>query len=165
MSESRVGATTRRTASRAAVFVTLVATLVGLGFQAAAPAAAATGAAASTVLPSVSGPYNLLNGANSNLCLDAVSQHIGNGDKVQLWTCNGGSQQRWFLNGTELQNGANRHLCLDATSQHIGNGDQIQLWTCNGGSQQQWYFTQPALRLVAILINSSWGGSGVTGQH
>jgi hypothetical protein len=29
------------------------------------------------------------------LCLDANGQATANGTKVQLWTCNGGANQKW----------------------------------------------------------------------
>jgi hypothetical protein len=34
-------------------------------------------------------------GAQSRLCLDANGQATANGTKVQLWTCNGGANQKW----------------------------------------------------------------------
>jgi hypothetical protein len=78
-------------------------------------------------------------------CLDANlgSGKLYDGDKVQIWACNGNANQRWHQNGNEIQNGdtSNGTFCLDATSQHIGDGDQIQVWGCNGLTNQAWYST------------------------
>jgi len=76
------------------------------------------------------------------LCLDAVRSGDGtNGDRVQLWACNGGVNQLWhqFDGGNTIINTAH-NLCLDAERSGDGtNGDRIQLWACNGGSNQQWF--------------------------
>jgi hypothetical protein len=83
------------------------------------------------------------------LCLDADVNHLGNGDKVQLWQCNGQAQQSWCFAGV-LGPGAcspfgNRtivnfddYLCLDARAQNLGPYDTVQLWSCNGRSNQNW---------------------------
>jgi len=80
-----------------------------------------------------------------NLCLDAVRSGDGSsGDNVQLWNCNGGDNQTWYMydGGTELINLAHG-LCLDAVSSGDGsNGDNVQLWTCRNTSNQHWYLTQ-----------------------
>ena len=36
-------------------------------------------------------------GVQSGLCLDVNGAGTANGTKVQLWTCNGGSNQQWAL--------------------------------------------------------------------
>jgi len=82
----------------------------------------------------------VINGAHS-LCLDADKSGDGsNGDKVQLWSCSGASNQLWtyYANG-EFVNAAH-HLCLDADKSGDGsNGDKVQLWSCSGASNQQWF--------------------------
>jgi hypothetical protein len=37
-------------------------------------------------------------GVSSRLCLDVNDQGTANGTRVQLWTCNGGDNQRWNRN-------------------------------------------------------------------
>ncbi|GAA4038909.1 phospholipase A2 [Nonomuraea soli] len=78
-------------------------------------------------------------------CLDADLNTIGgNGTKVQLWDCNGQSQQFWIVTGKdhrgyEIRNGRDVTKCLDADLNTIGgNGTRVQLWDCNGQSQQRW---------------------------
>jgi Ricin-type beta-trefoil lectin domain len=84
------------------------------------------------------------------LCLDAVAGGDGtNGDKVQLWQCNGGAQQLWFF-AVEIESdpapftNTAHDLVLDAVAGGDGtSGDKVQLWQDNGGAQQLW--TWPGL--------------------
>ena len=100
------------------------------------------------------GSYIIINDAH-NLCLDAVSQHDGtNGDNVQLWQCNYGLNQYWYINlnsyATSTFVNAAHGLCLDAVRQHDGtNGDNVQLWQCNGGSNQLWADDTPIIENLA----------------
>jgi hypothetical protein len=115
----------------------------------AVPAHAANGATAhpGAVTPNVqTGLYrNLVNDAHGILgrCLDADANTIGgNGTKVQLWDCNGQSQQYWALTpsgqGYQIKN-LRSGRCLDADTNTAGhNGGRVQLWDCNGQPQQQW---------------------------
>ncbi len=86
-----------------------------------------------------SGPY-LVQDVAHKLCLDAVKKHDGsNGDNVDLWACNAGTNQWWYLNAGGTITNAAHGLCLDAVKKHDGsNGDNVDLWACNGGSNQQW---------------------------
>jgi hypothetical protein len=36
-----------------------------------------------------------LTGVGSGSCLDVTSRATANGAKVEIWTCNGGSNQQW----------------------------------------------------------------------
>jgi len=36
-----------------------------------------------------------ITGVQSGLCLDVAAAGTANGSKVQLWTCNGQSNQKW----------------------------------------------------------------------
>lgn len=84
---------------------------------------------------------------NQKQCLDAMDEDGGrNGNRVQVWTCNGSSNQRWFWtgrSGTE-QEGALKSvrfpgMCLDADLNGEGrNGTILQLWRCNYEEQQMW---------------------------
>ena len=89
---------------------------------------------------SSAGPYYIKNNAHG-LCLDAVASGDGSdGDKVQLWKCNGGLNQEWHgVTGTyEITNGA-AGLYLDAVRSGDGsNGDQVQLWGSTGQANQEW---------------------------
>jgi arabinan endo-1,5-alpha-L-arabinosidase len=57
---------------------------------------------------------------------------------VDIWNCNGGTNQQWRINGDGTITGVQSGLCLDVTSRSTANGAAIELWTCNGGSNQKW---------------------------
>ncbi|HXR73889.1 RICIN domain-containing protein [Actinocrinis sp.] len=42
-------------------------------------------------------PNDTITGNKSGLCLDATGAGTANGTPLQLWTCNGGSSQKWTL--------------------------------------------------------------------
>jgi Ricin-type beta-trefoil lectin domain len=88
----------------------------------------------------------LINRAHGK-CLDAVRSHDGtNGDQVQLWSCNSGSNQVWTFQEditSQIYNGAHGK-CLDAVRSHDGtNGDKVQLYSCNDGINQSWQVSGP----------------------
>jgi hypothetical protein len=89
------------------------------------------------------GSYRNLVNEDSGRCLDADANTIGgNGTKVQLWDCNGQTQQYWLLTpsgqGYQIKNERSGR-CLDADTNTAGsNGGRVQLWDCNGKPQQQW---------------------------
>jgi len=75
------------------------------------------------------GPIRQVGG--TALCLDDPASATANGTKVDLWSCNGASNQSW----TVVQDGTIRVLgkCL-ATS-----GTTVELWACSSGStNQEW---------------------------
>jgi hypothetical protein len=86
----------------------------------------------------------------SGRCLDADLTGIShNGTLVQLWTCNGQSQQRWSqgVNSEVLSYASGR--CLDADLLTIGaNGTRIQLWDCNFENQQKFWYAGDTFRVA-----------------
>jgi hypothetical protein len=59
------------------------------------------------------------------------------GTKIILFTCNGGSNQRWeYVGGSYVL--AFRHLCLDDPAFSTTNGTQLVVWYCNNGANQKW---------------------------
>ena len=60
------------------------------------------------------------------------------GTRVQIWSCNGGTNQQWRVNADGTVVGVESGLCLDVAGQGTANGAAVQLWTCNGGSNQRW---------------------------
>ncbi len=69
-------------------------------------------------------------------CLDVLDGRNVNGQKTQLWPCNGLDAQRWTLPG----DGTIRAVggCLDVAGGATGNGTSVRLWECNGAGAQQW---------------------------
>jgi Ricin-type beta-trefoil lectin domain len=69
-------------------------------------------------------------------CLDDYHSGTGNGNAIDLYTCNGTNAQKWTA-------GANNTLmvfgkCLDNYHSGNVNGNKIDLYTCNGTGAQKW---------------------------
>jgi hypothetical protein len=96
----------------------------------------AAGYSASTTV--TTGPTGVIkSGVNSTDCVDNNNASGTNGNKVQIWTCDGNTgAQNWTLNtnGTITIDGG----CLDITGAVYTNGTNIEWWTCNSGANQQW---------------------------
>jgi non-reducing end alpha-L-arabinofuranosidase len=76
-------------------------------------------------------------GDDSADCMDNNNGSATNGNKVQMWTCDGNTAaQNWTVasNGTLQIDGG----CLDITGANYSNGTHIEWWPCNGGANQQW---------------------------
>jgi hypothetical protein len=64
----------------------------------------------------------------------------GSGSKVILYSCNGGSNEKW----SELANGELKlqahggTLCLDDPRSSTTNGTQLIVYTCKGSTNQKW---------------------------
>ncbi|KND33488.1 RICIN domain-containing protein [Streptomyces acidiscabies] len=73
-------------------------------------------------------------------CLDVDANGGGNGTVVQVWQCNGTTQQRWYLwNNGALESYRFPGKCLDADTNGGGaNGTKVQIWDCNNTAQQSW---------------------------
>jgi len=76
-------------------------------------------------------------GDKGSVCMDNNNAAATNGNKVQMWNCDGNTgAQNWTAatNGTVTIDGG----CLDITGAKYTNGTLIEWWTCNGGANQQW---------------------------
>ena len=85
-------------------------------------------------------------GYQSLSCLDIPGGSQADETLVQLWGCNGGSNQERTLqpNGAiEVYGGK----CLDALRQNTQPGAVVGIYGCNGGGNQQWHL-QPDGALV-----------------
>src|SRR3984957_12002601 len=83
-------------------------------------------------------------GVSSAKCVDNNNGSGANGNKVQMWDCDGNTAaQNWTVNsnGTLTIDGG----CMDITGASTSNGTLIELWTCNGGANQQWQPTNGEL--------------------
>ncbi len=76
-------------------------------------------------------------------CLDDNGDRTADGTKVQLYTCNGTTAQRWTLTGGQLIGPGGK--CLDVTGNVSTSGTPVELWTCWGGPNQQWTYTNGQL--------------------
>jgi hypothetical protein len=75
-------------------------------------------------------------GTQSGRCLDAPSTTV-NGTQVQLWDCNGQSNQSWTATaGRQLTLSGGK--CLDASGRGTTAGTAVIIWDCTGQANQQW---------------------------
>ncbi|MBG0568062.1 endo-1,4-beta-xylanase [Actinoplanes sp. NEAU-A11] len=81
------------------------------------------------------GTGNRIVGAQSGRCVDVPSASQNNGTRVQLYDCNGQSNQAWTLTSSR-QLTVYGTRCLDAAGS--GNGSAVQIYSCNGQANQQW---------------------------
>jgi len=88
-----------------------------------------------TTPPSGSGQQIV--GTQSGRCIDVPNATTTNGTQVQIWDCNGQTQQRFtYTASKQLQVYGNK--CLDANGRGTTNGTQVIIWDCNGQTNQQW---------------------------
>ncbi|WP_369188794.1 endo-1,4-beta-xylanase [Streptomyces sp. R08] len=76
-----------------------------------------------------------IKGVGSGRCLDVPNASTTDGTPVQLWDCNGATNQRWTLTDAgELRVYGTK--CLDAAG--ADNGTKVQIYGCWGGDNQKW---------------------------
>jgi hypothetical protein len=74
---------------------------------------------------------------SQGMCMDVNG--TGTGAAVIRTTCDGGSTQRFDLNGSnDLTNDASGNLCVDAEDGGTSAGTPLQLWQCEGSDNQKW---------------------------
>ena len=86
----------------------------------------------------------IVSGLSSSKCVDNNNGSGTNGNKVQIWDCDGNTAaQNWTVNsnGTLTIDGG----CMDITGANYSNGTLIEWWPCNGGANQQWQATSGEL--------------------
>lgn len=82
-------------------------------------------------------PGRQIVGGQSGRCVDVPNSSTTNGTQVQIWDCNGATNQRWTQTASrQLQVYGSK--CLDANNQGTTNGTTVIIWDCNGGTNQQW---------------------------
>ncbi|MFE9773681.1 ThuA domain-containing protein [Streptomyces sp. NPDC005931] len=69
-------------------------------------------------------------------CLDVDGAGTADGTKIQLWTCNGTTAQKWTVTDDDTLEALGK--CLDVSGGGTADGTRIQLWTCNGTGAQTW---------------------------
>jgi hypothetical protein len=81
-----------------------------------------------------------LRATGAGRCLDVPNVSTTPGTQVQIWDCNGGTNQSWARTaaGELAVYSATNPRCLDASGQGTGNGTPVIIWTCNGQPNQQW---------------------------
>ncbi|ANZ41206.1 glycosyl hydrolase [Lentzea guizhouensis] len=75
-----------------------------------------------------------ITGAGSK-CADVTGGSSADGTRIQLWTCNSGTNQRWTVEATTLRA---LSKCMDTAGGATADGTAVQLTTCNGATSQNW---------------------------
>ena len=90
---------------------------------------------------SVAGPPPPANGplvsAQSGRCLDVPGVSTTNNTQVEIWDCNGGTNQQW----TQQSNGelsVYGTKCLDVLNNATAAGSPVGIFDCNAASNQRW---------------------------
>ncbi|MFJ2865593.1 ricin-type beta-trefoil lectin domain protein [Kitasatospora sp. NPDC087314] len=84
--------------------------------------------------------------AASNSCLDVPAQTKTPGTQVEIWTCNGGTNQTWThtaANTLTVYSGTDQR-CLDDLKFNPAPGAPVGIWSCNNGANQQWHLNPDA---------------------
>ena len=72
-------------------------------------------------------------------CLDVPGFNDTNGTDVQIYDCNGGTNQQWeFWSDGTVRPTFNTNKCLDLPGWETANGTPIQIYDCHGSTNQQW---------------------------
>jgi len=72
--------------------------------------------------------------------LDLPGGNTANGNKLQIWDCNGLNNQKWvFAPGSwKIVYAGDTSKCIDVPGGDLSNGNPLQIWDCNGKSSQIW---------------------------
>jgi predicted alpha-1,2-mannosidase len=103
-----------------------------------------------TVAPPSPRTGPVVSAVSSGLCLDDSQSSTTDGNKVEIWACNGSDAQSLTI----AQDGTIRVLgkCLDSWQSGTTNGTVIDLYQCNGSGAQQW-----SLGASGSLVNPESG--------
>jgi hypothetical protein len=91
-----------------------------------------------TVTPNAAGNFGgILKGQESGLCVDVPGSSQTNGTAVNLWDCNGGTNQSWTATPAK-QLMVYGTKCLDVNAGGTADGTPVQIYDCNSTGAQQW---------------------------
>jgi hypothetical protein len=79
----------------------------------------------------------VLRGVGSNRCLDVPGASTTWGTQLEIYDCNGGSNQSWLYTPakTLVVYGS---LCLDVAGASTSAGAKVDIWDCSTATNQQW---------------------------
>ncbi|KAK1548187.1 hypothetical protein Q3G72_012754 [Acer saccharum] len=85
-------------------------------------------------------PFKAATLAQNNMCVDVRDNALKNGGRMQIWSCTGGANQQWRIEGPLFQTQQNQ--CLDLPGGLAFNGAPLQVWTCDGNNKNQFWTFQ-----------------------
>lgn len=90
----------------------------------------------STTSPPPSAGQQLV-GTGSGRCVDITGFNTNDGNRLQLYDCTGGWNQKWsYANNTFVNPQSGK--CLNVSGGATTNGTAVNLWACNGTGAQRW---------------------------
>jgi len=103
-------------------------------------AGAATLGALAVAVPAAADSSGEVHAVGSGKCLDVPNVSTTPGTQLDIWDCNGGSNQIWTdtSSGQLAVYSGSSQMCLDAYANQTTPGTKVEIWTCNGGVNQQW---------------------------
>ncbi|MET7392414.1 beta-1,3-glucanase family protein [Dactylosporangium sp. NPDC005572] len=72
-------------------------------------------------------------------CIDVPNWNFADGQRLIVWNCHGGTNQRWTFTGGTLRTENNK--CMDVAWGSTANGAAIQIANCSGNPAQQFVLT------------------------
>jgi poly(3-hydroxybutyrate) depolymerase len=90
-------------------------------------------------------------GTGSGRCVDITGFNTNDGNRLQLYDCTGGWNQRWSYTNNTLVN-PQSGKCVNVAGGGTGNGTAVNLSTCNGSGAQRWQ-----LQSNGNLVNTQSG--------
>ena len=85
-------------------------------------------------------PGGAVHAVGAGKCLDVPNASTTSGTQVQIYDCNGQSNQAFTHSSTGQLTVTDGGVtdCLDANGKGTTNGTKVIIWPCNGQSNQQW---------------------------
>ncbi|HEY3870462.1 MAG TPA: ricin-type beta-trefoil lectin domain protein [Actinocrinis sp.] len=86
-------------------------------------------------------PTGMVNAIGSAKCLDVNDFSTTPGTQLEIWDCNGGSNQVFTQTASgqlTVYTGSSTQMCLDAYNNQTTAGTKVEIWPCNGQANQQW---------------------------
>lgn len=86
------------------------------------------------------GDTGLVRGLGAGKCLDVNGSSSAPGTRVQIWECNGGTNQVWTRTGPGQLTVFGGTRCMAPLNNQTSQGTQVVIAPCDGGADQQWRF-------------------------
>jgi len=96
------------------------------------------------IVPIGNGNYKITMASATNKCVDMPTGG-GNGTRLQMYDCWGGTNQQWqitpgSLYGTYTIKNASNGLCIDEPAGATSSGMQMQVYSCTAGNKNQMFY-------------------------
>ncbi|MET8759881.1 ricin-type beta-trefoil lectin domain protein [Lentzea sp. NPDC004782] len=111
--------------------------------------------------PGGGGAQGSITSVASGKCVDVNGASNANGAAVQLWDCNGGTNQRWASTSSK-QLAVYGNKCLDVYGAGTSPGTSVVIWDCHGGTNQQWTVNSTGTIVgvqSGLCLDASGGGT------